>query len=95
MRRPRRIHSAAYKAKVTIAAVKGDKTLSELAEQFNVHPNPITQWKAQLLKHATDVFATTAERKEQLLDLKTLHAKIGPLTLENDFYPARSHAWTT
>lgn len=85
MRRPRRNHSVAYKAKVAITAVKGDKTLSELAEQFDVHPNQITQWKAQLLERATDVFATAAERKEQLPDLKTLHAKMVQLTLENDF----------
>jgi transposase len=85
MRRPRRNHSAAYKAKVAIAALKGDKTLSELAEQFDVHPNQITQWKAQLLERADAVFSTVAERKEQLPDLKTLHAKIGQLTLENDF----------
>jgi transposase-like protein len=64
MRRPRRNHSAAYKAKGAIAAVKGDKTLSELAEQFDVHPNQITQWKTQLLERATAVFATAAERKE-------------------------------
>jgi transposase len=60
MRRPRRNHSAAYKAKVAIAALKGDKTLSELAEQFDVHPNQITQWKAQLLERADAVFSTVA-----------------------------------
>jgi transposase len=48
---------------VAIAAAKGDKTLSELAEQFDGHPNQITQWKAQLLERAIDVFATAAERK--------------------------------
>lgn len=62
---------------MAIAAVKGDETLSELAEQCDVHPNQITQWKAQLLERAMDVFATAAERKVQLPDLKAPHAKIG------------------
>ena len=73
-----------------IAAVKVDKTLSELAEQFDVHPNQVRQWKAQLLEQAAMVFATAAERKEQLPGLKTLHTKIGQLTPDNNFYPARS-----
>ena len=47
-RRPRRNHAAAFKAKVALAAVKGEKTLAELAEQFDLHPNQITQWKSQL-----------------------------------------------
>ena len=52
MRRPRRNHTAAFKAKVALAAVKGDKTLAELAEKFDVHANQITQWKTQLLEGA-------------------------------------------
>ena len=55
-RRPRRNHSPAFKAKVALAAVKGDETLAELAKQFDVHPNQITQWKDQLLAGAADVF---------------------------------------
>ena len=55
-RRPRRNHSAAFKAKVALAAVKGEKTLAELAEQFDIHPNQITQWKSQLLEGAVGVF---------------------------------------
>ena len=53
-RRPRRNHTPAFKAKVALAAVKGEKTLAELAQQFDVHPNQITQWKAQLLDGAAD-----------------------------------------
>ena len=83
-RRPRRNHTAAYKAKVALAAVKGEKTLAELAQLFDVHPNQITQWKAQLLEGATGVFGAEA-RTEPPVDLKSLHAKIGELTLENDF----------
>jgi len=55
-RRPRRNHSAVFKAKVALAAIRGDKTLAELAEQYEVHSNQIAQWKAQLLERAADVF---------------------------------------
>ena len=64
MRTTRRNHSATFKAKVALAAIKGDKTLAELAEQFDVHPNQITQWKTQLLQRAAEVFATAAEKRE-------------------------------
>jgi len=85
MRRPRRNHSAAFKAKVAVAALKGDQTLAALAERFDVHPNQITQWKTELLQRAAEIFATAAEKREGGPDLKTLHAKIGQLALENDF----------
>ena len=85
-KRSRRNHSPAFKAKVALAALKGDKTLAELAQQHDVHPNQITQWKAQLLEGAADVFGQEkSEEKAPSVDLKTLHAKIGELTLENDF----------
>ena len=86
-RRPRRNHTAAFKAKVALAALKGEKTLLELAQQFDVHANQITQWKSQLLEGASGVFGgdAKAEPAEAAVDVKTLHAKIGQLTLENDF----------
>ena len=85
-RRTRRNHSAAFKAKVAMAAIKGDKTLAELAQVFDVHANQITQWKTQLLEGAAGVFDTGArEPNSPAPDLKGLHAKIGELTLENDF----------
>jgi transposase len=86
-RRPRRNHTAAFKAKVALAALKGEKTLLELAQQFDVHANQITQWKSQLLEGAAGVFGgdAKAEPAEAAIDVKTLHAKIGQLTLENDF----------
>ena len=85
-KRSRRTHSPAFKAKVALAAVKGDKTLSELAQQFEVHPNQITTWRSQLLEGAADVFGPEkTEAKDAAFDLKALHAKIGELTLENDF----------
>lgn len=86
MRRPRRNHTAAFKAKVALAAIKGEKTLAELAEQFDVHANQITQWKAQLLERATDMFSTPAERTQaQGPSVADLQAKIGQLTMEIDF----------
>jgi transposase-like protein len=80
----RRNHGAAFKAQVALAAVKDDKTLAELAEQFSVHPTQITEWKQQLLARAADVFSGTKSPSDPP-DLKTLHAKIGRLALENDF----------
>jgi len=84
MRRPCRDHSAAFKAKVALAALKGDQTLASLAQQFDVHPNQSTQWNTELLQRASEVFATVAEKREAAPDIKTLHAKIGQLTLEKD-----------
>lgn len=87
--RTRRTHSAAFKAKVALAAVKGERMLAELAQQFDVHPNQITEWKRQLQERAADLFvATGAPSSEPPVDVKTLHAKIGQLTLENDFHMA-------
>src|SRR6516225_5801317 len=85
-RRPRRNHTPAFKAKVAIAAIKGDRTLAQLAEQFDVHPNQIMTWKAQLEDGAADVFGPGADRAaEPVVDVKALQAKIAKLTLENYF----------
>ena len=83
-KRPRRNHSPVFKAKVALAAIKGDKTLVELTEYFDIHANQITQWKTQLLERAADAFDGPGSR-EPPIDVKTLHAKIGELALENDF----------
>lgn len=89
-KRPRRNHAPAFKAKVALAAIKGEKTLAELAQQFDVHANQIIQWKAQLLEGAAGIFGTEArpDAAAPAVDLKSLHAKIGELTLENDFLEA-------
>jgi transposase-like protein len=84
-RRPRRNHSPAFKAKVALAAVKGEKTLAELAQLYDVHANQITTWRTQLLEGAAGVFGAEPPASEPAVDVKTLHAKIGELTLVNDF----------
>lgn len=86
MKRPRRKHSPDFKAKVALAAIKGDQTLAQLAERFDVHPQQITQWKAQLLEQVAQVFTTAAEKQGgSSPSIKDLQAKIGQLTMENDF----------
>ena len=84
-KRTRRTHSAAFKAKVALAAVKGERTLAELAKQFEVHPTQITAWKSQLLEGMPELFGGSRAGSEPAVDLKALHAKIGELTLQNDF----------
>ena len=81
-RRPRRNHTSAFKAKVAIAAIKGDRTLVQLAEQFDIHPNQISSWKDQLLEGAAEVFAMSSSARPSTpeVDIKALHAKIGELT---------------
>ena len=83
-KRPRRNHAPAFKAKVALEAMKGEQTLVELSERYQVHPNQITEWKKQLLEHAPDIFSK--ERKsDEGPNVKELHAKIGQLSMENDF----------
>jgi len=82
--RPRRNHSPAFKAKVALAALKGDRTMSELATQFDLYPNQIKQWEDQLLDGVLEVFDDKPRSKEPEIDVTSLHAKIGQLTLEND-----------
>jgi transposase len=84
MKRPRRNHGAAFKAKVALEAIKGEQTIVELAERFQVHPNQITEWKKQLLERAEEVFSKDKKTTEGP-SVKELHTKIGQLAMENDF----------
>jgi transposase len=86
-KRARRTHTPALKAKVALAAIEGEKTLAELAQQHDVHPNQITTWKAQLVDGAAEVFGASATGSVAApgVDVKLLHAKIGELTPERGF----------
>lgn len=82
----RRKHAPAFKAKVALAAIKGDKTIAELSQQYNLHPTQINEWKRQLSDQADSVFgATEKQQKDHQTEIKDLYAKVGQLTLENDF----------
>jgi len=85
-RRARRNHTPAFKAKVALAALKNDRTIAQLAEQFDVHPNQIASWKDLLIDSAAEVFERGGHGRSSApeVDIKTLHAKIGELTLAND-----------
>ncbi len=83
-KRPRRNQSAVFKAKVALEAVKEEQTLVQLSERFQVHPNQIMEWKKQLLEKAPEVFEKGKKNPDEP-DVKELHAKIGQLTMENDF----------
>jgi transposase len=85
MRRPRRNHSAAFKARVALEAIRGEETLAELAQKHDVHATQIAAWKSELLQGAAGVFDDGKSKGEEKVDLDRLHAKIGQLTLENDF----------
>lgn len=85
-KKPRRKHSPAFKAKVALAALAGDKTLAQLTQEYEVHQNQIVDWKKQLTARAAEVFGKSTEPESPPVDLQALHAKIGQLTLENDFY---------
>ena len=86
MRRKRRTHSPEFKVKAALAAIQGDLTMAELVKKFDVHANQITDWKKQLLSNAPDVFGNGAKKAEDATEtIQELHAKIGQLTMENDF----------
>jgi transposase-like protein len=89
-KKPRRNRTAVFKAKVALEAIKGDQTLIELSERFQIHPNQITEWKKILPEKVSDVFDKGKPSREP--DIKELHAKIGQLAMENYFLSvARAH----
>jgi transposase-like protein len=86
MRRKRRTHSPEFKAKVALAACQGEMTMAELVKKYDVHANQITDWKKQLLSGGPDVFGKGVQKAEASEEtVEQLHAKIGRLTMENDF----------
>ena len=85
MRKKRRNHSPAFKAKVALAALKQDKTLAQLSTEYDVHVNQIQAWRKQLLENVTTVFGGAEDKQASEADIKELQAKIGQLTMENDF----------
>ena len=85
-KRKRRNHSPAFNTKVAVAALKGERTLAELAEQFDVLPNQIQEWRKRVVEGADDVFGghtVSAQHNER--EVEKLHAKVGQLAMENDF----------
>ncbi|WP_282252872.1 IS3 family transposase [Vibrio campbellii] len=87
MTRKRRNHSPEFKAKVALAAAKGDKTVAELAQKYNLHANQISTWKKELLENAAMIFASESQlSKDNTEEVDKLHAKIGQLTMENGFF---------
>jgi transposase len=84
MAKRRRNHGAEFKAKVALEAIKGEQTLVELSQRFQVHQNQIAEWKKQVLERAGEIFEKD-KKVEEGPNVKELHAKIGQLAMENDF----------
>jgi putative transposase len=92
MKDKRRNHNAAFKAKVAMEAVKGDKTIAELASQYEVHPTQIAQWKKQLLESLPDIFSNSRQKDRHKQDERTehLYQQIGQLKVELDWLKKKS-----
>ncbi len=86
MRRKRRNHSPAFKTKVALAALQGEKTLAELSSEYDVHVNQIQTWRKQLKNNMVSLFDSGIDqRKDNEEQIQLLQVKIGQLTMENDF----------
>jgi len=95
--RKRRNHDAGFKARVALEAVKGERTVSELAAEYGVHPTMIHQWKKALLDGAADIFERGSNKSAVEVDeetVRSLHAKIGELAVANDFLSRKLKPWT-
>ena len=85
MRKPRRNHSAAFKARIALEAIRGEKTVAEIAAHHEVHPNQVTMWKAQALQNMAGIFGGTAIADDGKDQIRELREKVGQLTMENAF----------
>jgi len=85
MRRPRRNHSAKFKAQVALEAIRGEKTIAQIAAHHEVHPNQVTSWKSQVMENLAGIFGGEVSASEDKERIHELHAKIGELTVERDF----------
>lgn len=88
MSNKRRNHSPEFKAKVALAAAKGDKTTAELVSQYGIHSSLISKWKRELIDNAGELFKSKSDKKKDVTDtedIEKLQAKIGQLVMENDF----------
>lgn len=93
----RRNHDAGFKARVSLEALKGERTVSELAVEYGVHPTMIHQWKKALLDGAADIFERGSKKPAVEVDeetVRSLHAKIGELAVANDFLSRKLKPWT-
>lgn len=85
MRKPRRNHAAGFKARVALEAIRGEKTVAEIAAHHQIHPNQVSAWKAQLLENAAAIFGGDGVAPDGRERIRELHEKIGELTVERDF----------
>lgn len=95
-RRKRRNHNAKFKAKVALEAVKGNRTIGEIADEFELHSNQVTSWKKQLCDDIESIFESANSKKEEpdhCEDVEALQAKIGQLTMELDWLKKKSKNW--
>jgi transposase-like protein len=92
----RRNHDAAFKARVALEALKGERTAAELATVYGVHPTMIHQWKKALLDGAADIFERGGKKTVEIdeTSVRELHAKIGELAVANDFLSRKLKPWT-
>ncbi|HAP70347.1 MAG TPA: hypothetical protein DCR04_11595 [Flavobacteriales bacterium] len=95
MKRTKRVFSSAFKAEVALEAIKGVKTVSELAQKYELHPAQITQWKKQFLDQSASVFESDKKKNEELDQLKKerdeLFRQMGELKFENNWYKKNSN----
>jgi len=85
MKKPRRNHSAAFKARVALEAIRGEKTVAQIAAHHEVHPNQVTSWKTQALENLAAIFGGSVVAEDGKEQIRQLREKIGELTMERDF----------